>query len=41
MRVIVPTGIIVDGAPSVLGLDIGYSEDEVFWRGLLTTLVAA
>lgn len=36
--VIVATGITADGNREVLGLDIGDSEDEVFWRGFLRSL---
>lgn len=36
--VIVATGITAEGNREVLGLDIGDSEDEVFWRGFLRTL---
>jgi Transposase, Mutator family len=32
----VATGITADGGREVLGLDVGDSEDEVFWRGFLT-----
>jgi len=38
MAVVVATGITATGAREVLGLDVGDSEDEVFWRGFLTTL---
>jgi transposase-like protein len=38
MAVIVATGITADGAREVLGLDVGDSEDEVFWRGFLRSL---
>jgi putative transposase len=38
MAVIVATGITADGSREVLGLDVGDSEDEVFWRGFLKTL---
>jgi len=38
MAVVVATGITADGGREVLGLDVGDSEDEVFWRGFLTTL---
>ncbi len=38
MAVVVATGITADGAREVLGLDVGDSEDEVFWRGFLTSL---
>ncbi len=36
--VIVATGITADGNREVLGLDVGDSEDEVFWRGFLRSL---
>ena len=36
MTVIVATGIAADGSRAILGLDD--SEDETFWRGLLTAL---
>ena len=36
MAVVVATGITADGGREVLGLDVGDSEDEVFWRGFLT-----
>ena len=38
MAVVVATGITADGGREVLGLDVGDSEDEVFWRGFLTGL---
>jgi putative transposase len=38
MAVVVATGITADGSREVLGLDVGDSEDEVFWRGFLTAL---
>jgi hypothetical protein len=38
MAVVVATGITATGAREVLGLDVGDGEDEVFWRGFLTTL---
>jgi transposase-like protein len=38
MAVVVATGITADGAREVLGLDVGDSEDEVFWRGFLSSL---
>jgi len=38
MAVVVATGITADGGREVLGLDVGDSEDEVFWRGFLTNL---
>ena len=36
--VIVATGITATGQREVLGLDVGDSEDEVFWRGFLRAL---
>ena len=38
MAVVVATGIAADGSREILGLDVGDSEDEVFWRGFLTSL---
>jgi transposase-like protein len=38
MAVVVATGISADGGREVLGLDVGDSEDEVFWRAFLTDL---
>ena len=38
MAVVVATGITGDGGREVLGLDVGDSEDEVFWRSFLTDL---
>jgi transposase-like protein len=38
MAVVVATGITADGSREVLGLDVGDSEDEVFWRGFLRSL---
>jgi putative transposase len=38
MAVVVATAITADGAREVLGLDVGDSEDEVFWRAFLTGL---
>ena len=38
MAVVVATGITADGAREVLGVDVGDSEDEVFWRGFLRSL---
>ena len=35
---VVATGVTADGGREVLGLDVGDSEDEVFWRGFLRTL---
>ena len=36
--VVVATAATADGRREILGLDVGDSEDEVFWRGFLTTL---
>ena len=38
MAVVVATGIAADGSREVLGLDVGDSEDETFWRGFLLSL---
>jgi putative transposase len=38
MAVVVATAITADGAREVLGLDVGDSEDEVFWRSFLAGL---
>jgi transposase-like protein len=38
MAVVVATAITSDGGREVLGLDVGDSEDEVFWRGFLASL---
>ena len=35
---VVATGITATGGREVLGLDVGDSEDEMFWRGFLTDL---
>ena len=35
MAVVIATGITADGEREVLGVDVGDSEDEVFWRGFL------
>ena len=35
MAVVVATGVTADGGREILGLDVGDSEDEVFWRGFL------
>ena len=40
MAAVVATGITADGAREVLGIDVGDSEDEVFWRGFLRSLKA-
>ncbi len=38
MAVVVATGVTANGGREILGVDIGDSEDEVFWRGFLRTL---
>ena len=38
MAVVIATGITATGEREVLGLDVGDSEDEVFWRGFLKSL---
>jgi transposase-like protein len=38
MAVVVATGVSSTGEREILGLDVGDSEDEVFWRGFLTSL---
>jgi transposase-like protein len=38
MAVVVATGITATGEREVLGLDVGDSEDEVFWRQFLRSL---
>ena len=38
MAVVVATGVTATGGREVLGVDIGDSEDEVFWRGFLRSL---
>lgn len=38
MAVVLATGITATGEREVLGLDVGDSEDEVFWRGFLRSL---
>jgi transposase-like protein len=38
MAVVIATGITAVGEREVLGLDVGDSEDEVFWRGFLKSL---
>ena len=38
MAVIVATGVTATGGREILGLDVGDSEDEVFWRGFMTSL---
>jgi putative transposase len=38
MAVVVATAVTADGGREVLGLDVGDSEDEVFWRAFLGDL---
>jgi putative transposase len=38
MAVVLATGVTATGDREVLGLDVGDSEDEVFWRGFLHSL---
>src|SRR3954447_9822173 len=38
MAVVVATGVTATGEREILGLDVGDSEEEVFWRGFLTSL---
>jgi putative transposase len=38
MAVVIATGICATGEREVLGVDVGDSEDEVFWRGFLKSL---
>jgi putative transposase len=38
MAVIVATGVTAAGNREILGLDVGDSEDEVFWKGFMTSL---
>jgi transposase-like protein len=40
MAVVVATGITANGDREILGCDIGDSEDETFWRGILRSLRA-
>src|SRR6188472_1999135 len=40
MAVVVATGITAEGNREILGVDIGDSEDETFWRGFLRSLKA-
>jgi putative transposase len=40
MAVVIATGITATGAREVLGVDVGDSEDEAFWRSFLRTLKA-
>ncbi len=38
MAVVVATGVTAKGEREILGLDVGDSEDEVFWRAFLLSL---
>ncbi|HEX3207591.1 MAG TPA: IS256 family transposase [Propionibacteriaceae bacterium] len=38
MAVVVATGVTASGGREVLGVDVGDSEDEVFWRGFLRSV---
>jgi putative transposase len=38
MAVVIATGVTATGGREILGVDVGDSEDEVFWRGFLRTL---
>jgi len=38
--VVIATGITATGEREVLGVDVGDSEDEAFWRGFLRSLKA-
>jgi len=38
MAVVVATGVSATGEREILGLDVGDSEDEVFWRGFVSSL---
>ncbi len=38
MAVVIATGITATGSREVLGVDVGDSEDEAFWRGFLRSL---
>lgn len=38
MAVVVATGVTARGEREILGLDVGDSEDEVFWKGFMTSL---
>ncbi|GAB2855090.1 hypothetical protein GCM10027026_00900 [Myroides odoratimimus subsp. xuanwuensis] len=38
MAVVVATGVTAGGEREILGLDVGDSEDEIFWRGFLNSL---
>ena len=36
--VVIATGVTADGNREVLGVDVGDSEDELFWTGFLRSL---
>ncbi len=38
MAVVVATGVTAGGQREILGLDVGDSEDEIFWRAFLLSL---
>jgi transposase-like protein len=38
MAVVVATGVTATGQREILGLDVGDSEDEIFWKGFMTSL---
>ena len=38
MAVVIATGVTAKGDREVLGLEVGDSEDEVFWTGFLRSL---
>jgi len=38
MAVVVATGVTATGEQEILGPDVGDSEDEVFWKGFMTSL---
>jgi transposase-like protein len=38
MAVVVATGVTAAGEREILGLDVGDSEDELFWKGFMTSL---
>jgi transposase-like protein len=39
MAVVVAIGVTADGTRTVLGLDVGHTESEAFWKSFLRTLV--
>ncbi|MCP3919604.1 MAG: IS256 family transposase, partial [bacterium] len=39
MAVVLAIGVGEDGTRSVIGIDVGHTEDEAFWTGFLRTLV--